>query len=159
MTLAVQVSVKKSDGTIYVVGGDDFDSFYANFISLFNSDTSLADAVLEDMARSFTPASAGGVSERQAVQNLHAAGVIAEPGFYTPQAGNGAQGPSQGRTAAFPVTVSAPYPERVAFKAAIDAAKAKDKPPWPKFDAAAKNWTLPPGIDLAPFAKWLPPGV
>src|SRR4051812_6368141 len=136
MTLAIQVSVKKSDGTIYVIGGNDMDSFYGNFISLFNSDTSLADAVLEDMARSFTPASAGGVSEQQAVQNLQGAGVVGPTGFYmpggAPVGGNVAQLGSQPRTAAVPVTVSAPYPERVAFKAAIDAAKAKDKPPWPR---------------------------
>lgn len=154
MTLAIQVSTKLPNGTIYVVGGESWDDFYANAVALFDSDPTVVDELIKQMGAALMPIGAGGAG-------LTSAGGQPAPaaagGFYTP--GTAPQSNAAARTSAQDVTVSASYQDRTAFMAAIKAAKANATPPWPKFNGDAKNWTLPAGLDLSPFAKWLPPGV
>jgi hypothetical protein len=135
---AVQVSTKKPDGAIYVVGGQDFDAFISNAIALFEGDQSALDALLADMIRSFLPVSATSTAQ------------------HTPPAGQQFYGQSQPQTqysptmrvAQSPVYFDSPYQDRDAVKAAGG-----------RWDKERKSWYAPVGSDLTQFAKWLPPGV
>lgn len=146
MTLAVQVSYKKSDGTIYVIGGDDVDQFTANLFAVVGGDQEMVDAIFADMISCLTPMSA----------------PAATAGFYTPQAAPGPQGPSQPlaggapRTSPMAVAVKIPWAQKAEADPYLAPLKASRQAQW---DAANKQWVLMPGVDLTPFARWLPPGV
>lgn len=147
MTLNVQVSVKTSGGTIYVIGGGDVDEFDANLVALGGGERELADSVLEDMIRCLTPAAAGAVAGPQAGGG----------NFYTPTAQPAQQLSAGGsRTSTVPVAVKIPWPEKAQADPFLTPLKASRQAQW---DATNKQWILMPGTDLGPFARWLPPGV
>lgn len=151
MTLAVQASMKKSDGTIYVIGGDDFDSFYGNMVALSGGETTLADDVLADMIRCLSPM-AGAVAT---VQN-GMPGAQVTGNFYTPQGQPQPQQAANGsHTSTMPVAVKIPWAEKQMADPYLTPLKATSQAKW---DATNKQWILMPGVDLGPFARWLPPG-
>lgn len=141
-TNKIQISIKKSDGTIYVVGGESIDELDMQLVALGAGDRDLADAVIEDMARSFTPMAA----------------ATPPPGnYYTPQpqmagvaAGNGAA-----RTSTQPLAVKIPWSDKAQADPYLTPLKASKQAQW---DPNNKQWLLMPGVDLTPFARWLPPG-
>jgi hypothetical protein len=109
MTASLQISSKLPDGRIFVVGGDDIDSFEQNLKGIVGAEK--AQDILGEMAASLT--GAGTIS--QAVQNLQAGmGATvdhsAHPvnpntapssrscghGTMTPRSGSGAKGPWKG---------------------------------------------------------------
>jgi len=142
MTLAVQVSVKKADGTIYVIGGSSVDEFDCNLVALGGGERQLADEVLEDMALCLSP--------------MSAAAVVPPPdlsGFYTPQPPAGA---GVARTSVQPVAVKIPWANKASADPFLTPLKASRQAQW---DPNNKQWILQPGVDLTPFARWLPPGV
>ena len=145
MTLAVQVSYKKSDGTIYVVGGNDVDEFATNLSALAGEGTGLAEDVLADMVKCLSPMAAG-------VANVQAfmPGTTVAGDFYTP---NPAGAPRISQVA---VAVKIPWNQKQFADPHLAPLKASRQASW---DAANKAWILQPGVDLAPFAAWLPPGV
>lgn len=152
MTLAVQVSMKKNDGTIYVVGGDDFDAFYGNMVALAGGETTLADDVLSDMIRCLAPM-ASAVATVQA--GMPGAQVVSQQ-FYTPQGQpQPQQAPAGARTSTMPVAVKIPWAEKAQADPYLTPLKASKQANW---DATNKQWILMPGVDLTPFARWLPPG-
>lgn len=142
MTLAVQVSVKLSNGVIYVVGGEDFDKFVENGMALLGDEEAF-DALVTDMRRSITPVSGG-------------AQAPAGQGFYTPPAAPAAPAPGGGRVSTQPVAVKIPWAEKAQADPFLTPLKASRMTQW---DATNKQWILQPGVDLSPFARWLPPGV
>lgn len=53
MTLAVQISKKLPDGTIVVLGGEDFDKFVSNTIAVYEGSAEHADALLQKVRDAF----------------------------------------------------------------------------------------------------------
>jgi hypothetical protein len=143
VTLNVQVSVKKSDGTIYVVGGENPDEFAANLMGTLQ-DQEVVDAIFADMLHSFTPASAG-------------ASPAPAGGYYTPPAASsgGFVQPGAERTSQVAVAVKIPWAQKAQADPYLAPLKTTRQATW---DAANKQWILAPGVDLTPFAAWLPPG-
>ena len=109
MTASLQISSKLPDGRIFVVGGDDIDSFEQNIKAIVGAEK--AQDLLGEMAASLT----GAGTHSQAVQNLQAGlGATvdhsAHPvnpntaptsrscahGTMTPRSGSGAKGPWKG---------------------------------------------------------------
>jgi hypothetical protein len=111
VTQSLQVSSKLPDGRIFVVGGDDIDSFEQNLKSIVGPEK--AQDLLTEMATSLT--GAGGTAT--AIANLNAGGLTttvdhtAHPnagaqmapssrtcghGTMTPRTGSGAKGPWKG---------------------------------------------------------------
>ena len=110
MTASLQISSKLPDGRIFVVGGDDIDSFEQNIKAIVGADK--AQDLLSEMAASLT----GAGTHAQAVANLQAglgatvdhtahptAGTNVAPtgrscnhGVMTPRSGSGAKGPWKG---------------------------------------------------------------
>lgn len=139
--------MKKSDGTIYVIGGDDFDSFYGNMVTLAQGESTFADDVVADMLRCLTPT---------------AASPPPQGGFYTPPGGPGPLGQPQPQHGGTPrvspnyVDVTIPFPEKAQADPYLAPLKAMKQAQW---QPATKQWRLSPGVDLTPFARWLPPGV
>lgn len=151
MTLAVQVSVKKSDGTIYVVGGVDFENFSSNALALLEGDEGAFQELLEDLRRSLTPMASAVNTVQAAMPGSHVVGQD----YYTPQpAPAGVAGAP--RTSAQPVAVHIPWPDKAAADPYLTPLKATRQARW---DANSKSWVLNPGVDLTPFARWLPPGM
>lgn len=109
MTASLQISSKLPDGRIFVVGGDDIDSFEQNLKGIVGADK--AQDLLGEMAASLT----GAGTHAQAVQNLqaglgatvdHSAHPVnpntaptsraCSHGVMTPRSGSGAKGPWKG---------------------------------------------------------------
>lgn len=109
MTASLQISSKLPDGRIFVVGGDDIDSFEQNLKGIVGADK--AQDLLGEMAASLT----GAGTHAQAVANLQAglgatvdhtahpvnpntapSGRSCSHGVMTPRSGNGAKGPWKG---------------------------------------------------------------
>lgn len=150
-TNAIQWSCKKPDGTIYVIGGDDFDAYASNALAVLGGDESAFDELVADMRREMVPMAAAVSTVREAFPGA----VVTTDGFYSPQAG---PGPQQGaaRTSTLPVAVKIPWSEKAQADPYLTPLKADRRATW---DAANKQWILMPGVDLTPFARWLPPGV
>jgi len=140
---AVQVSFKKPDGTIYVVGGADVDSFDNNLVALQGGQRDLADALLDDMIKCLTP--------------MASTGPAGGGNYYTaPAVGASPAAPAGGqRIATQPVAVKIPWNDKAQADPFLTPLKAARLAQW---DATNKQWILMPGADLAPFARWLPPG-
>ena len=151
MTQAVQVSFKKSDGTIYVVGGDDVDDFDTNLVALAGGDRTLADDVLADMVRTLSPMAAAVNTVQQAMPGVQPVGQ----NFYTPQQPQPQQANGASHTSTMPIAVKIPWSEKTQADPYLTPLKATKQATW---DATNKQWILMPGTDLGPFARWLPPG-
>jgi hypothetical protein len=108
VTQAVQISMKKADGTIYVVGGDDFDTFYGNLVSLSAGETTLADDVLADMVRCLSPMAAAVNTVQASMPGAAVAGYYTPGGQPQPQQANGAGVP---RISTQPIGVTIPWPD------------------------------------------------
>lgn len=132
MTLAVQVSVKKPDGTIYVIGGENVDEFSANLIALYGGDEAsqeAAEEILTDMARALSPM--GGAV--QTIQN-------AMPGSQVI--------PDQGAARITPTDYY--FESSFSDKDAVKAAGGR----WGK---ERRSWYAPAGSDLRNFERWIRP--
>lgn len=136
----VQASYKKPDGTIYVIAGDNFEEYAANALAVLQGDEDTFQALLDDMCRSFTPM---------------ATPAPAAGGYYTPQGGQPAPQQAGARIAQVPVSVKIPWAQKAQADPYLTPLKSSGQAKW---DGTNKVWILSPGVDLTPFAAWLPPG-
>ena len=88
---AIQVSGKATNGIIFLVGGDDYDSFYANLLTVNGGDAGATDATLAKLRDLVNVNGQPAVTGQQAVQNVQNAFPQAQP---APPAPHGQQAPS-----------------------------------------------------------------
>lgn len=146
MTLAVQASIKKNDGTIYVIGGADIDAFQTNLVALYGGDEAAmaaAEDLLTDMAKTLSPMGAA----VQTVQNaMPGAQMVGQP-QYAPQGQPQPQyGGAAPNIAQYDVYFQSPFSDKDAVKAA-----------GARWGKERKQWYAPQGSDLNAFARWIKP--
>jgi hypothetical protein len=152
MTLAVQASIKKHDGTIYVIGGANVDEFRLNLVALYSSpedeDNSAADAAAEelltDMARTLSPM--GGAV--QTVQNMMPGAQVMPQPQYAPQV----QPQPQYNAGPAGVVLRIPWKDKPYADPFINQLKANRQVRW---DGDRKVWVPQPGADLSGLERWI----
>ena len=144
MTLAVQASIKKHDGTIYVIGGADVDAFCTNLVALYGGDEAAqqaAEELLGDMARTLSPMG-GAVATIQA--GMPGTTVAAPQGQPQPQ--HGGAGGGAPNIAQYDTHFQSGFADKDAVKAAGG-----------RWDTARRQWYAPRGSDLRAFERWIRP--
>jgi hypothetical protein len=148
VTLAVQVSAKTNNGTIFVIGGNNVDEFKMNLVALYTGPDDDGDAaqaaaeeILEAMAAALSPMGAA----VQAVQNAMPGSYVQSPqqGGYAPQGPPQPQYGGPQRTSPVDTFLNVSFADK-------DAAKAAGA----RWDKDRRSWKVPAGVDLNPFARW-----
>jgi hypothetical protein len=129
MTLAVQVSIKKPDGTIYVLGGQSVDEFHANLVALYGGDNDAAEELLQDFARSLSPMAAA----VQTIQNVMPGSTVSV-------------GTAPPRIAQVDTYFESSFSDKEAVKTAGG-----------RWGKERRMWYAPAGSDLRDFERWIKP--
>jgi uncharacterized protein DUF5710 len=155
VTLAVQVSAKTNAGTIFVIGGNNVDEFRTNLLALYagpDDDPAAAEEaaeeILQAMAQALSPMGAG----VQAIQNAMPGTTVQQypQGGYAPQGppqpqygGNVGSMGSPPRTAQYDTFLNVPFADKDTVKQF-----------GARWDKDRRQWKVPAGVDLNPFARW-----